>query len=99
MATLNAGGVLNVNQELRSNNGTYRLLMQTDGNLVLYAGEPSAANAVWATNTWYRQPAMRPTHADMQEGGNFVLYSANGNPVWASGTDRNPNSRLEMQDD
>jgi len=35
----------------------------------------------------------------MQQDGNFVLYSAINNPVWATGTHGNPGSRLDLQDD
>lgn len=38
MNTLNPGGQLAIGQELRSNNGLYALVMQGDGNLVLYEG-------------------------------------------------------------
>jgi hypothetical protein len=99
MATLNAGGVLNLNQDLPSDNGAYRLIMQTDGNLVLYGGAVPVGNAIWATNTWDRPPALRATRAVMQEDGNFVLYTSAGYAAWATGTFGNPGSRLVMQDD
>jgi hypothetical protein len=59
MATLNAGSRLNVNERLVSDSGAYVLIMQSDGNLVLYAG----ANAIWATDTWNLPPraCVRPT--------------------------------------
>ncbi len=99
MSTLNPGGSLGINQELRSGNGLYVLIMQGDGNLVLYEGVTSPPwRAVWATDTWNLPPARRPIRADMQQDGNFVLYSATG-PEWASGTHMYPGSRLVLQDD
>jgi microsomal dipeptidase-like Zn-dependent dipeptidase len=99
MDTLNAGDSLATDEALRSANGRYVLLMQTDGNLVLYDGEPSVKSAVWATNTWGLPDENRPVRADMQTDGNFVLYSAFDIPAWATGTDRHPGARLVLQDD
>jgi hypothetical protein len=97
--TLNPGESLGPNQELRSNNGRYYLVMQSDGNLVLYEGAASTAIARWDTGTWGLDPDFQPVRADMQQDGNFVLYSATGDPVWATGTDGYGGSRLVMQDD
>ena len=44
---LRAGESLGIDQKLTSSNGKYSLIMQGDGNLVLYA--PS--RPVWATRT------------------------------------------------
>ena len=46
--TLNAGERLTVNQYLQSNNGSYRLYMQGDGNLVL---RNAASAAIWSSQT------------------------------------------------
>lgn len=93
------GQSLTIGQQLQSNNGRYILTMQADGNLVQYEGMPSAPRAVWATNTWTLPAAARPTRADMQRDGNFVLYNATGNPAWATDTWNNPGARLVLQDD
>lgn len=99
MNTLEPGGRLGVGQELRSDNGLYVLTMQGDGNLVLYEGIASPPwRAVWATDTWNLPPLRRPIRADMQQDGNFVLYSEIG-PEWASSTHTFPGSRLVLQDD
>jgi hypothetical protein len=35
----------------------------------------------------------------MQTDGNLVIYVPGGHPIWASGTNGNPNSRLIAQSD
>lgn len=88
--TLQKGEKLEVGQSLTSNNGAYRLVLQDDGNLVLYAGEQS----VWATAT----DGQDVQRAEVQEDGNFVLYTPD-KPVWASQTAGADNVRLVLQDD
>ncbi|MGW3630333.1 protein kinase domain-containing protein [Streptomyces sp. NPDC005122] len=55
-----------------------RLIMQTDGNLVLY---DESGTARWASRT---QGAGNT--AVLQADGNLVVYSAQGKPLWASNT-------------
>jgi hypothetical protein len=74
------GQQLNVNDKLISNNGRVTLVMQADGNVVLYRTDDSAA--LWASNTWGKPV----THAIMQQDGNFVAYDSSGHPYWSSGT-------------
>ena len=59
------------------------LVMQTDGNLVLYNnGTPTHGKyACWASNTQYNG-----YYAIYQRDGNFVVYNRSGRPTWASGT-------------
>jgi hypothetical protein len=80
---------LNVNDQLNLPNGA-ELIMQPDGNLVLY---PPDGAAVWATNTW-DTPA---DHAIMQTDGNFVVYDANGKAYWSTDTWGNPGAYLVLQ--
>jgi hypothetical protein len=75
----------------RSVNG-HTLVMQVDGNVVLYSSDN---RPVWATNT-YGTP---PREFIMQTDGNLVLYAADGRPLWASGTNNNPGAFLKVQDD
>jgi nucleoid-associated protein YgaU len=75
---------------LTSPNGAYSVILQDDGNLVLYAGE----TAVWSTET-NGQPVVR---AEVQEDGNFVLYTED-KPVWHSDTKGAKDVRLILQDD
>ena len=98
-ATLAAGESLGVNQSLQSENGQFLLIMQPDGNLVMYRGALSSESAVWSTETAGLEPLRRPTRAVMQDDGNFRLYSDVKNPTWDSGTDGNRGARLVLQDD
>jgi len=77
-------------QQVYSQNGSYRLAMQTDGNLVLYT--PSKAS--WATMT-------DGTGADrviMQSDGNLVVYRPTTGAAWASMM-LVPGQTLEVQPD
>jgi hypothetical protein len=68
MTTLTGGSSLAIGQSIISENGTFTLTLQADGNLVL-----SGPNGVaWSSNT----AGKGGTHADMQADGNFVLYTA-----------------------
>jgi hypothetical protein len=78
---LGPGQQLNVNDRLVSPNGKVTLVMQGDGNLVLYRNDSGLA--VWSTNTW----GTPVTHAVLQNDGNFVCYDTAGKPYWASNTD------------
>lgn len=89
---LNPGQSLNVGQRLTSGNQQYFLIMQGDGNLVLYASD---GFPIWATGT-DGSPA---NTAIMQDDGNFVVYSPGGQAHWATATDGNPGSWIIMQSD
>jgi len=97
---LPAGQRLLRGQELVSPSGRFHLVMQADGNLVIYDGAPGQ-NPIWATGTWNQTDQRRPTHADMQTDGNFVLYNDANQPAWAAGVVGSTfiNPYLEMQDD
>jgi LysM repeat protein len=75
---------------LTSQNGAYKVILQEDGNLVLYAGD----DAVWSTKT-NGQGVQR---AEVQGDGNFVLYTAD-KAVWASQTKGAKDVHLTLQDD
>jgi hypothetical protein len=91
-ASLNPGESLRPEQMLKSANGLYTLVMQGDGNLVLYDNK---GKAIWATGT----NGSGAVVCDMQQDGNLVLYTNSGVPVWASNTNGAPGSRLLLQDD
>jgi hypothetical protein len=63
------------------------LVLQTDGNLVLYkTSDRSATNYTWKTAT-----SGNPNDSMfLQPDGNLVIYSAIGKPIWSAGT-YNPN--------
>jgi hypothetical protein len=83
---LKAGESLKANESLISRNGASTLLMQGDGNLVLYRGAIDISTAYWSTDTWGLPDDMRPVRALMQTDGHFVLYDASDVPRWSSGT-------------
>ncbi|MEW1641915.1 D-alanyl-D-alanine carboxypeptidase family protein [Streptomyces sp. NPDC091219] len=90
--TLGGGQSLATGSKLQSPDGRYTLIMQTDGNLVLYRGSDPA---LWASGT-----AGRPgTVAQMQTDGNLVLYAPGHVPIWASSTAGHPGAYLELQND
>jgi YD repeat-containing protein len=68
MSVLLLGKSLSVGQQLFSPNKQYRLILQSDSNLVLY---DSTNRALWSTSTH----GTGVTHATMQTDGNFVLYA------------------------
>jgi hypothetical protein len=88
---LTANASLTANQSLASCNGDYTLIMQGDGNLVLYQG----GTALWASGT----VGSGADEAIMQGDGNLVLYTSSGTPVWASNTAGNAEGYLDVQND
>jgi len=90
---LGPGGQLTPGQDITSLNNGYKLILQTDGNLVLYRLVDN--HPLWATNT----NNQNVVNAIMQNDGNFVLYLGNGSPVWASNTHGNSGSFLSLQND
>ncbi|MER5866420.1 trypsin-like serine protease [Kitasatospora sp. NPDC002040] len=78
--------------------GSTLLMLQQDGNLVLYRRSDGAA--LWASHT----SGNPGTRLVMQTDGNLVLYPANGGPetggaLWNSGTYGNHGAHLRLQDD
>ncbi len=65
---------------LSSGNKKYKLVIQGDGNLVIYEGTGS----VWATNS--NGKGYPPFELSMQGDGNLVIYDGKGNATWASNT-------------
>ncbi|PSF30244.1 hypothetical protein C7H19_23990 [Aphanothece hegewaldii CCALA 016] len=87
---LTPSGELKINEYLRSANGKYTLIMQSDGNLVLY----SSNLALWCSNT----TGLGGEKVVMQLDGNLVLYSSR-KAIWNSQTSKRLNSFLKVQDD
>jgi hypothetical protein len=94
--TLGPNQSLGYNQSITSQSGVYQLIMQTDGNLVIYKhipGQPS--RPIWATNT----SGTDCNRVIMQNDGNFVLYRVNNTAAWSSGTYGKNGSSIIMQND
>ncbi len=83
---------LMVGKSITSADGRFRLILQADGNLVLYA---SAGQALWASNT----AGHRVWDVVMQGDGNLVIYSVSGQALWASNTEGNAGAWLIAQND
>ena len=91
---INAGTVLKPGQIVYSASRTHELVMQGDGNLVLYNTTNGAA--VWNSGTYGNAGA----YAVFQTDGNFVVYGASGNALWNSATNSTSYSQyLAVQDD
>lgn len=88
--TLPAGQQLSPNQYLLSTDARFALILQTDGNLVLYSG-----HALWQSGT----AGSGATHLVMQTDGNLVLYTASNAPVWQTSTSGTGQAHLVVQSD
>lgn len=88
---LNSGESLRPGQSLVAAGGSYRLVFQTDGNLVIYKG----SKALWSSRT-NDKPAAR---VSLQADGNLVIYDDKSKAIWASWTQGSGLSRLQMQSD
>jgi hypothetical protein len=93
----NQCGKLGVDQQLQpgadlwSCDHRFRLIMQSDGNLVLYHnGAP-----LWGAGT----NGHGGYYAVMQGDGNLVVYTNHASPVWGSGTNGHPGATLAVQND
>lgn len=91
VSALNPNARMGIGDALWSQNGLFQLLMQQDGNLVLYRQD---GLALWQSGT-AGQPSQ---YALMQTDGNFVIYGPFG-AIWQSGTVGYPGAGLLMQDD
>ncbi|MFJ6901940.1 hypothetical protein [Streptomyces hokutonensis] len=84
-----AGWTLEHGQSVSSDEA--RLVMQTDGNLVVY---DELSQPRWGSDT-----VGHGWRATLQDDGNFVVYTRSNQAVWGSGTEGNPGSTLWIQDD
>jgi hypothetical protein len=83
------GGSMMPFQEMKSADGRYKLVMQKDGNLVLY----SPNRPIWWTGTGGKQQSKLTLQSD----GNLVVYGYADQPIFWTGT--NQRSKLIVQDD
>lgn len=84
--------ILSANESLLSNNEKYKLILQGDGNLVLYNEQWKALWASWTVGKG-------GIYLVMQDDGNLVLYDKNWIAIWNSRTSGKNISSLNMQDD
>jgi hypothetical protein len=68
---------------------SFSLLMQRDGNLVLY----QAGKALWSTGTYGQNCGNSQCVAVFQSDGNLVVYNGS-KPLWNSGTNNHPGAQL-----
>jgi CHAP domain len=87
--TLWRGETLQTNQLLRSKDGRFRLIMQGDGNLVLYGPNGAA---------WDSKTSGSGARAIMQGDGHFVVYTGS-TATFATGTAGTPSDALVVQND
>jgi hypothetical protein len=87
---LNPGESLSPNGQLTAPTKPLRLVLQDDGNLVLY---------VWNDPLWDSKTTGQPAaKAVMQQDGNFVIYDNQGKALWSSNTWGKNGSYLELDD-
>lgn len=88
---LQANQQLTSGQSRNSVDGRFKLIYQTDGNLVLYKG---------TTPLWNSQTFGHSTGKTIQQSdGNLVVYDAGNIPVWASNTSGKNGAFLVVQSD
>jgi hypothetical protein len=89
---LTPGQTLQAGQYIKAQDGRSALVLQTDGNLVLYA---AGYRVLWFSGTG----GSGNSKIVMQTDGNLVLYRANGQPIWWTSTGGNANSTAVLQND
>jgi hypothetical protein len=80
--TIPSGTIIGANQSYTSPNGQYTLVMQGDGNLVLY---PLTGPATFASNT-NGTGKDQGVEAVLQSNGNLEVLNSKGNELWQSDT-------------
>lgn len=91
-AQLTTGQVLRAGEQLRSENGQFRLSMRRDGNLALYMW---TNRVLWSTGTTGHNGAK----LRMRHNGNLVLLGPGGRALWTSQTPSSGAERVVMQTD
>ncbi|GCE18783.1 hypothetical protein [Dictyobacter kobayashii] len=85
---------------IKSLNDRYVLVIQADGNLVLYDTVLSGQQAIWSDNTAGKIIFSGSNYAQMQSDCNFVNYESSIQPVWSSRTNGRGNACvLRLQND
>lgn len=87
-----ADQALYANQSVSSCNGRFSLVMQGDGNVVLYENTGAVL--------WHSQTHGLPGQALVMQGdGNFVLYDGAGKALWHAGTHGHPGAAMRVEED
>jgi hypothetical protein len=92
VVSLYQGDRLFINQSLVAPHCGFRLVFQTDGNLVEY---DAYNRIIWSSGTANRGGA----YTAMLPDGSLVIYTWAGDVLWHSGTFGNWGARLDVQDD
>ncbi len=87
-----AGDKMTTNQTMRSTDGSYRVTLQNDGNVVLYN---ASGRSLWASGT----AGKGGVALNMQGDGNLVLRSSRGSSVWSTATNGRGANRAVIQND
>lgn len=90
---IKVGEAFGVDRAIKSLSGTYSLVLQGDGNFVLYGN----GKALWDSKTWGSRKA---TKGILQANGNLRLFDDDNREQWSSGTSGKggPDSLLIVQD-
>jgi hypothetical protein len=96
---------LNLGDILFSATRSFQLILQTDGNLVLYCIDDgdlpvditkgTYSRVIWASGT----NGLGAKRCNMQDDGNLVIYDGSSKALWESASDGNPGAILRCQDD
>ncbi|MGI8277354.1 M12 family metallopeptidase [Bacillus mycoides] len=89
---LHPGEDLKPHEALISSNGKYALVMQRDGNLVLYP--VGSINALWSSGTYGKTVS----EVILQNDGNFVMYGE-GQALWSTNTYGHTVAWIAVQND
>lgn len=95
---INTNDILYPGNDRWSNSGQYQFVFQEDSNLVLYKKNDDGMEVLWASNT-YTEEGSTNHSVLMQADGNLVMYNADGQPIWASGTGGIGAPYILVQDD
>ncbi len=94
VSRLQLNHTMNIGDQLVSPDGRAAMILQTDGNLVLYRTDNR--QALWSSKTNGRGVV----RANLQSDGNLVLVDRNDAPLWASNTRGTlPGVNLSVQND
>jgi hypothetical protein len=93
---------LNVGEKLQNENATHKLVMEPNGNLVLYAlRENNKEVNIWSSNTFTDDIENNPYHLVFDDDGHLIIKGEDGLQKWIS-TDNGESTgpyRLILQED